>query len=233
MSHLDDANRAMWELISRITEDGFRRISGYVLPPILDERIAGSTLLQRAFGLVDLPNTTSFRESDTMRFRTVPMLYSSQAGAAVFKSYTETMSNDESRASYALAVGSTGSSQSQTGERPMTWPELSRDLLYAARHSDQVYVYSLEGSARRDFITKMLELDWSREPAVVDKLAVKAVDVTRACLRSILKESCLRNPTSCPQQAQTDKPGQTSDDDLPHLQTLLFYTCVTPQVQNI
>src|SRR3954453_14422139 len=54
------------ELVERIHADGWP-VENYQMPPIADERRAGSTLLQRVLGLVDLPtdrevfmNYTSF-----------------------------------------------------------------------------------------------------------------------------------------------------------------------------
>ncbi len=159
-------------LVERIRADGYR-VDGYQLPFIVDEREAGSTLLQRLMGVLDLPVD-----------REVLMLYTSFArphGPGVVWSYAQR--------ARAIAVGSTGGGV-ELPERvnfvPLTWEELSRDLRLAARWTRDVSVFSLEGCVRQGFLSRLRGFDWS-EPVQVPEEEVRRVDSLRRAARRLLK----------------------------------------------
>jgi len=158
-------------LVARIRADGYRADS-YVLPLILDERSAGSTLLRRVLGLVDLPAD-----------REIPMLYSSflrPLGQGVLWSYAPEAG--------AVGIGSTGGGVDIEGLgdlRPLDWDEFSRDLLLAARWSDDLFIFSLEGCVRQGFLTRLRAFGWDR-PVVPPLESARQVERFRRTLRGVL-----------------------------------------------
>lgn len=140
-------------LTARIRADGFH-LESYQFPFIVDERRAGSTLLQRLLGVVDL-------DVD----REVLMLYTSFVreerlglnGPGGLWSY-----GPEAQ---GIAVGSAGGGVTVAGADqipPLTWDELSRDLLLAHHWCDHLSVFSLEGAVRQGFLTRLRDFDWSQ-----------------------------------------------------------------------
>lgn len=135
-------------LLAQMRIDGYI-VESYVSPVILDERKAGSTLLRRISGLVDVSVD-----------REVPMLYSSflrPRGAGTLWSYAPDVQ--------AIAVGSTGGGVSVAGAdqiRPLGWDELTRDLRLARRWVNDVYIFSLEGCVRQGFLAPLKNFDWDR-----------------------------------------------------------------------
>jgi len=144
-ARLSGAREAYHSLIAEARRDGYR-VDVYAFPVIADERKAGSTLLQRLSGLVDL-------QAD----REVWMLYSSQFrpyGAGLLASYAPE--------AQSIAVGVTGGGV-DTGvvdARPLTWEEFSRDLLLACRCSDDLHIFSLEGCVQQGFLSRLAAFDW-------------------------------------------------------------------------
>jgi hypothetical protein len=141
------AREAYEALSHRIRADGYR-VDTYQLPLIVDERQAGSTLLQRLLGVVDLPAD-----------REVLMLYSSFVrphGAGLLESY-----GPQAR---SIGVGSTGGGVELPGAGaalPLSWDELSGDLRRARRLCADLHVFSLEGCVRQGFLPRLQAFDWS------------------------------------------------------------------------
>lgn len=135
-------------LVAQMRVDGYK-VDSYIFPLIIDERKAGSTLLRRLTGLVDVPSD-----------REVPMLYSSllrPRGAGTLWSYAPDVQ--------AIAVGSTGGGVtvgSADKVRPLGWSEFSRDLRLARRWCSAIYVFSLEGCVRQDLLRQLKVFDWDR-----------------------------------------------------------------------
>jgi hypothetical protein len=135
-------------LVAQMRVDGYK-VDSYVFPLIIDERKAGSTMLRRLTGLVDVPSD-----------REVPMLYSSflrPRGAGTLWSYAPDVQ--------AMAVGSTGGGVTVGGAdkvRPLDWSEFSRDLRLARRWCSEIYVFSLEGCVRQDLLRQLKVFDWDR-----------------------------------------------------------------------
>lgn len=146
----ESGRRAYQFLVNRIRRDGYR-VESYQIPLVVDERRAGSSLLQRLLGIVDL-------EVD----REVLMLYSSFV-RPVGDGYLWTYAFD----AQAIGVGSTGGGVNLEGvanTRPLSWAELQRDLLLAFQHTDFIYIFSLEGCVQQNFLPLIRDLDWQQRP---------------------------------------------------------------------
>jgi len=133
-------------LVAQMRADGYS-VESYVFPLMLDERKAGSTLLRRVSGLVEVSADCE-----------VPMLYSSflrPRGAGALWSYAPE--------AQAVALGSTGGGVTVGGAdkvRPLDWNELSRDLRLARRWVSDIYIFSLEGCVREGFLERIKGFDW-------------------------------------------------------------------------
>jgi len=160
-------------LIGEIRRDGFT-VETYQFPLIADERRARSTLLQRVFGIVDmLPD------------REVMMLYRSllphPIGAAMVDAYGKDAD--------AIAVGITGGGvdfvDDVLDQRRLTYDELLFDLRRAARYTDELYVFSLEGCVKAGYFERLCDADLAR-PTRAAALAAFA-PALRALLRRLLR----------------------------------------------
>jgi len=173
---LRQAQAAYGALVARIRADD-HRVDTYQLPFIVDERRAGSTLLQRLVGVVDLPAD-----------REVLMLYSSflrPHGAGALSSY-----GAQAR---SIAVGSTGGGVELPGlieVPPLTWDELTRDLRLARQLSEELHIFSLEGCVRQGFLPRLRTFDW--EAAVEQpRAAARRVSLVRWAASGVLRLSAL------------------------------------------
>lgn len=172
-------------LVTQMQRDGYR-VETYQFPFIVDERKAGSTLLQRLFGLVDV---VSHHE--------VLMLYSSFAGKwgpAALWSYGWDMTQADLAAADAnvvevgngIGVGSTGGGVEMGASLPvLTWEELVRDLRLASALSDEVFVFSLEGCVDHGYLEQLRDFDWNGTVEVPVKAARK-VDTARRGFQALL-----------------------------------------------
>jgi hypothetical protein len=156
-------------LLAQMRSDGYS-VESYQFPFMIEERNAGSTLLQRLFGLVDLTAD-----------RVGTMLYTSferSLGPAILWSYAQDAD--------IIAVGSTGGSAQVEGEAaPLNWKELSRDLLLAHQWGDDIAIYSLEGCVRQGFMARLGVLDWDRPISPPREHATQVI-TARKILRVIL-----------------------------------------------
>jgi hypothetical protein len=165
------AQMAYTALVTQIRTDGYRADS-YQLPPIVDERMAGSTLLQRLVGLVD-----------ALSDREVLMLYSSflrPHGAAVLWSYACQADS--------IGVGSTGGGVDVGGlDRvpPLKWDEFARDLRFARRWTADIHIFSLEGCVKQGYLARLKAFDWQVpiQPPVEAETRIARI---RRLLRAVL-----------------------------------------------
>jgi hypothetical protein len=131
-------------LAAQIRADGYA-VESYQFSSIVDERKAGSTLLQRLFSIVDVPVD-----------REILMLYSSfmrRLGPANLWLYGPDAGG--------IGVGSTGGGvEGPDAVAPLTWDELARDLRLASRCDDHIFIFSLEGCARQEFLSRLASFDW-------------------------------------------------------------------------
>jgi hypothetical protein len=155
------ARAAYRELVTDIRRDGYE-VHVYQLPLIADDRRAGTTLLQRAFDVVDLPADLEV----LMCYSSLPIaLLDNDLGGALITSYGP--------AADSIGVGYTrphtlleAPAGRATGDETtaLSWATLERDLLLAARYTDTIYILSLEGCVKRDLLRHVARLDWSSEP---------------------------------------------------------------------
>ncbi|MCS7221006.1 MAG: hypothetical protein RML36_02450 [Anaerolineae bacterium] len=156
-------------LVQQMRADGYR-VDSYLLPWVLDERKAGSTLLQRIGGLVDVPAD-----------REVPMLYSSfmrPRGPGMLWSYAQDVPS--------VGLGSTGGGVCLEGMpeiRPLDWNEFSRDLRLARRWTNDIHVFSLEGCVQQGFLARLKDFDWN-QPITPPLEMAEQVERFRKALRA-------------------------------------------------
>lgn len=142
------ANLRYRGLIDRIHADG-HSVENYQFPLIADDRRAGSTLLQRLLGLVDV-------QTD----REVWMLYASVLpgiGPGLLWNYAPEAA--------AIAAGTTCGGPDIPGHPQVTalnWEAFSRDLHLAHHWSDDLYIHSSEGCVRQGFLERLRSFDWSQ-----------------------------------------------------------------------
>jgi hypothetical protein len=143
------AYAAYVELIATIHHDGYE-VHTYQMPVIADDRRAGTTLIQRALDIVDLPSDMDV----LMCSSSVPIdLLGNDLGGALVASYGTNAD--------AIGVGSVGEGEPEAdGRAPLDWPALQRDLLLAAQHTDTVYLFSLEDCVERGLLPRVAALDW-------------------------------------------------------------------------
>lgn len=158
------------ELVSQIHADGYR-VDSYQMPMIADEREVGSTIIQRALGLVDIRVD-----------REVLMLYTSferPYGAGVLASYAPV--------AQSIGLGSTGGGVDVEfgGPAPLCWDELARDLRLAYYFCDDIYIFSLEGCAQQGFLDRLDGFIWDN-PMLLPEASLMHVDSKRRSLRSLL-----------------------------------------------
>ncbi|MEM7656449.1 MAG: hypothetical protein AAF399_10005 [Bacteroidota bacterium] len=136
---LAESEQAYQELVANMAADGYE-IEIYVLPLIYDERAAGTKSFQRLTGILDLQG-----------LREIPMCYTSGPGInpAAILNY--------GREGNAVALGSTGGGIEVEGISlpPMSWEELSRDLLLAHQVSSEIHIFSLEGCLAQGYFSRL------------------------------------------------------------------------------
>ena len=158
-------------LLTEMRVDGYR-VDSYHLPLIIDERKAGSTLLQRVAGLIEL-------QAD----REVLMLYTSilrPHGPGVLWSY--------GRDAHSVGVGITGGGVQVAGiggVPPLNWDEFSRDLRLAHCLTNDIHIFSLEGCVHQGFLQHLIRFDWD-QPVNPPYRSARQIERLRKGLRAIL-----------------------------------------------
>jgi hypothetical protein len=158
-------------LVSEMQLDGYQ-VDSYHIPLMVDERRAGSTLLQRVAGLVDVPSD-----------REVLMPYTSflrPHGPGILWSYASDAKS--------IGIGSTGGGVQVAGlgdVPPLRWEELTRDLRLAKRWSDDIHIFSLEGCLQQGFLQRFIDFNWDG-PVEIPFESARMIDRLRKGLRVIL-----------------------------------------------
>jgi hypothetical protein len=156
-------------LLAQMRVDGYY-VESYHLPFMVDERAAGSTLLQRTLGLVDV-------QTD----REVLMLYTSFTpgiGPALLWSYAPDAGG--------IGVGTTGGGVAPEGfGTHLNWEQFSRDLRLAGQWRDEVYIFSLEGCVHQGFLQPLCEFDWD-QTAIPPLEGARRVTRVRRALQALL-----------------------------------------------
>lgn len=142
-----EARAAYHALVRRMRAGGYP-VHSYEFPFMVDDQRAGSTLLQRIFGVTDVPSD-----------RRVLMIYSS-----FFRPYGSAVLWNYARDADSVGIGLTGGGVELDGIEhvaPLSWSEFTRDLRLAGSRCGDIHVFSLEGCVRRGFLERLQELDWA------------------------------------------------------------------------
>ncbi|MDX1907870.1 MAG: hypothetical protein SF053_12625 [Bacteroidia bacterium] len=168
---LTRARETYTELIRRMRADGFRTES-YIIPPVLDDRLTGTTSFQLLMELVDI-------ETDLE----IPMCYSSVPGS----SPAQILSYGAGAA--AVAVGSTGGGIKVDGMDAlpaMSWEMLERDLLLAQQVSREIHIFSLEGCVAQGFLPRIRSF-YYLQPVDINSRELVSVQQFRSRLQLLLR----------------------------------------------
>lgn len=163
------AKTACTALVAQIHADGYM-VESYHFPLIEDDRDAGSTVVQRAAGLVDVAVD-----------REVLMLYSS-----FFRPHGHSILWSYAQKAQAIGIGNTGGGiQAGALENVpyLTWDEFATDLRLARRSGKPIYVFSLEGCVKQGFLPRLVTFDWQAE---VDLPTTALVSAGRSSLHGLL-----------------------------------------------
>lgn len=166
----DQAMLAYTGLVHQAHADGFE-VEAYHIPQITDDRKAGSNVLQRLVGLVDVPVD-----------REVLMLYSSFSPSKGHALLAEYASETDS-----VGIGNTGGGVQIEGwdEEPyLTWEDFSTDLRLAWQTGKPVHIFSLEGCVRQGFLDRLITFDWNQ--AVPTQPDTNPVKLMRKGLQTLL-----------------------------------------------
>lgn len=148
------ARAAYRALTEGIRADGYA-VDAYHLPPLADERVAGSTVLARLFGLIDVPVD-----------REVLMLYSSYPQMIAGPKVGPAMMLAYSADTEAIGIGSTGGGMGAQIGHKLNWEQLKQDLLVAGQLSDPVFIFSLEGCVQQGYLNRLATVDWLEIPSI-------------------------------------------------------------------
>jgi hypothetical protein len=144
-------------LIAQMRIDG-HYIESYQIPLVVDEREIGSSILQRTLGIVDLPVD-----------REILMLYSSIA-----KKHDPGFLWSYASEAQGIGIGSTGGGVVIEGHgelESITAEEYERDLLLAFRHTNQIFIFSLEGCVKQKILEKLLHFNWNADVKIPKRSA--------------------------------------------------------------
>ncbi len=156
-------------LVAKMARDGYY-VEGYHMPFIVDERIARSTLIQRATGIVDVATDCD-----------VLMLYSSHLPFAGGSTWLWSYGQDAP----GIAIGSTGGGVDGETVNALDWEAFSQDLQIASALSPYVYIFSLEGSVGQGFLARLQDFDWDADPCM-PRGDTRALAAARRGLRGAL-----------------------------------------------
>lgn len=151
------ARAAYTDLVGEIHSDGYE-VHAYQLPTLADDRRVGTTVIQRAFDIVGIPADLEV----LMCYSSLPIdALGNDIGGALIASY------GPSADSIGVgAINATTTPSSPDDLPPLSGDALERDLLLAARHTDTIYICSLEGCVERGLLSHINRINWDNEPHV-------------------------------------------------------------------
>jgi hypothetical protein len=158
-------NREMYQgLVNRIHADGYP-VDAYVFPFIHTEREAGTEVLQRITGMIDLHVD-----------REIAMLYTS-----FVRPHGQGFLDFYARHFPAVAVGVTGGGVEEGLDPPppLTWDEFTRDLRLTRRHTRDIHVFSLEGCVEQGYLERLVDFDWGVPTHAPPDALERAAELTR------------------------------------------------------
>ena len=152
-----NAEAKMEELVSVIHKSG-RKVETYLVPLLIDERLAGSDLVRRVLKLVNVPAD-----------REVYMIYRSYLGVAAVRSYTKDFavgSRSGQSCEAGVGVGCTGGGLDAGNPKFEQKLFLDQDELIeelAALNGVAPYVFSLEGCTEKNMMPSLGAGKWGRQ----------------------------------------------------------------------
>lgn len=158
-------NRELYQgLVGRIHADGYP-VDAYVFPFIHTEREAGTEVLQRITGMIDLHVD-----------REIAMLYTS-----FVRPHGQGFLDFYARHFPAVAVGVTGGGVEEGLDPPppLTWDEFARDLRLTRRHTRDIHVFSLEGCVEQGYLERLEDFDWGIPTHAPPDALERAAELTR------------------------------------------------------
>lgn len=158
------AYEAYHDLVAEIRSDGYA-VHTYHVPLVIDDRRAATTLIQRALNVVDLLADVE-----------VVLLYSSYlAQTSLHTDLGGALIEEYGVYSDSIGVGSTGGGNSDDPRtKPLTWPAFARDLRLAAKVSDSIHIFSLEGCVEQGYFERLPDFDWFTPVQVAGRYHVAA-----------------------------------------------------------
>jgi hypothetical protein len=149
-----DAMADLHRLVAEVRADAVE-IETYQFPIIADERAARSTLLQRVLGIADVRVD-----------REVLMLYRSTLPAP----WGETLIDAYGDRAEAIAIGITGGGvaalEATFAPRQLDLQATLDELARARRHTERLYVFSLEGCVEQGWLAELLRAELPQPLAV-------------------------------------------------------------------
>jgi hypothetical protein len=171
------ARAAYQDLAAVIRHDGYE-VHTYQYPLIIDDRRAGTTVIQRSLDIVDVPADHE-----------VLLLYSSHVKLLLGTDLRGAFVQAYGQHADGIAVGVTGGGFldpiSGTVSPRVSLKVFLRDLRIAAQYTDTVHIFSLEGCVERGWLAKLADVDWDRPPIVRRHYRV-AAGALRALLGFVL-----------------------------------------------
>lgn len=147
------AHEAYLDLAAQIRYDGYE-VHTYQYPQIVDDRRAGTTVIQRMLDILDLP-----ADQEVLMLYTSTILRGrlSELGGAWVASYGQHADS--------IAIGVTGGGVvldpiSGLQSPRMTLDAFRRDLRVAAQYTDVVHIFSLEGCVERGWLAELDAIPW-------------------------------------------------------------------------
>jgi hypothetical protein len=165
------AERDYAALVAEIRATG-RKVESYHFPHLLDERAAGSTLLRRSLGLVDV-------DVDDDVF----MLYATYLGRAGARAYFA----DAPCIALGVTGGGVNANEPEARSRHLDWEAFEPELRAAAEHAREVYVFSLEGCVEKGWLDRIARIDWAEPPPGLPLAEQARAAATRAFARALFR----------------------------------------------
>lgn len=172
------AREAYVDLAGTIRHDGYE-LHTYQYPPIIDDRRAGTTLIQRTLDVLDLPADQE-----------VLMLYTSHLFRGQISHLAGAYVRSYGQHADGIAIGVTGGGvvlDPLTGVQAprMSLSAFQRDLRIAAQYTDVVHIFSLEGCVERGWLPELRALDWD-QPVHIARMQRVQMSLLRALINFVL-----------------------------------------------
>lgn len=162
--HFNQARKIYRSLAKQIHADGYR-IETYQVPWVIDDRLAHSSLIQRALGVFDIRAHREVVKLDIGALR--------KYGPGLLTSYAKDATG--------VAVGE----DSESLITPLQWDEIEMYFRYAWSCDAEIYIYSLEKFEQFDYLEKLRYLEWD-QPILEPKLVSEKWDKRRARVQALI-----------------------------------------------